>query len=30
MSDGTFKPGGNMSLIGKKKEFMFQMECVLL
>lgn len=30
MSDGTFKPGVNMSLIRKKREFVFQMECDLL
>lgn len=29
MSDGTFKPGGTYEL-NKKKEFVFQMECILL
>ena len=30
MDDGTFKPGGKYEFNKKKKEFVFQMECVLL
>lgn len=30
MSDGTFKSGGKYELNKKEKEFMFQMDCVLL
>lgn len=30
MTDDTIKPGGNMSLIRKKKEIVFQIECILL